>query len=438
MSKKLRLEVVIFGDSFSGKKTLIGHLIFKSGGLDRRTIERYEKQARESNDPNFLVKYRWVIELLSKLQSESYIDLSSFLYMFETVKYRFNSNISFPSQPEYFIKQIISQKIPSDICLFVVSAATGEFEAGISSIGKIYEQLLLILTAEMRNIIICINKMDEPSVLYSETRFQQIKNQLSEFIQKIGYNYENIPLIPISCWRGDNITHKSPNMTWYKGPILIEALNQSTPPPDLSLKPLRVPIRDIYKVPGVGIVCGANVDSGILKRMKVFFAPSEIYAEVRSIEYYYELVDHAIPGDNIGFSLRQTPLGNIHRGDVLGDPDHDPPRATESFVAQVLILNSTGKISCGFTPTIHCNSTCTPCKVEQLVKKINFYSGKTFEENPTFIQRDDFALVKFVPCKPVVIEKFSDFPTLGCFSIYDKGETIGIGVVKYVTKKQKI
>lgn len=65
---------------------------------------------------------------------------------------------------------------------------------------------------------------------------------MSGFMKKVGYNPDKIPFIPISGWAGDNMIEKSTNMTWYKGPTLIEALDNVIPPKRPSDKPLRLPL----------------------------------------------------------------------------------------------------------------------------------------------------------------------------------------------------
>lgn len=91
-------------------------------------------------------------------------------------------------------------------------------------------------------MIVCSNKMDEKTVNYSQERFEEIKKEMSGFLKKVGYNPDKIPFIPISGWAGDNMIDKSTNMNWYKGPTLIEALDNVIPPKRPVDKPLRLPL----------------------------------------------------------------------------------------------------------------------------------------------------------------------------------------------------
>jgi elongation factor 1-alpha len=116
--------------------------------------------------------------------------------------------------------------------------------------------------------------MDEKTVNFSESRYDEIKKEVSEFLKKVGYKPDTIPFIPISGWNGDNMLERSPNTAWYKGPTLIEALDLIEPPKRPTEKPLRIPLQDVYKIGGIGTVPVGRVETGILKPgMQVTFAP---------------------------------------------------------------------------------------------------------------------------------------------------------------------
>merc|ERR1711981_1393694 len=120
-------------------------------------------------------------------------------------------------------------------------------------------------------------------------RYEEIVNEVSNFVKKIGYNPKNIPLVPISGWNGDNMLERSANLPWWKGPTLIEAIDSITPPERPVDKALRVPLQDVYKIGGIGTVPVGRVETGLLKPgMVVTFAPSGITTEVKSVEMHHE------------------------------------------------------------------------------------------------------------------------------------------------------
>lgn len=138
----------------------------------------------------------------------------------------------------------------------------GEFEAGIGKDGQTREHALLAFTLGVKQMVVCVNKMDDSSVNYGEPRYNEIKEEVSNYLKKVGYKPAKIPFVPISGWNGDNMIDRSENMPWYKGPTLLEALDAINPPKRPSDKPLRLPLQDVYKIGGIGTVPVGRVETG--------------------------------------------------------------------------------------------------------------------------------------------------------------------------------
>jgi elongation factor 1-alpha len=285
-------------------------------------------------------------------------------------------------------------------------------------------------------MIVCVNKMDEKTVNWSQSRFDEIQKEVSEYLKKVGYNPAKISFVPISGWHGDNMLEKSPNLTWYKGPTLLEALDQIVPPKRPTDKPLRLPLQDVYKIGGIGTVPVGRVETGILKPgMTVYFAPSNVSTEVKSVEMHHEAVPEAIPGDNVGFNIKNVAVKDIRRGNVAGDAKNDPPKEAASFYAQVIVLNHPGTIGNGYCPVLDCHTAHIACKFQEIKEKIDRRTGTVLEEEPKGVKSGDCAMVTLVPNKPMCVESFSEYPPLGRFAVRDMKQTVAVGVIKSVEKK---
>ena len=198
-----------------------------------------------------------------KAERERGITIDINLWKFESKKYEFTI-IDAPGHRD-FIKNMITGTSQADIAVLVIDAAEGRFEAGISKEGQTREHALLAHTLGVKQMIVAVNKMDDNTVSYSHKRYNEIKEEVSAYLAHLGYKPERIPFVPISGWVGDNIIEPSKNMPWYKGPTLLEALDNVHPPKRPTDKPLRVPLQDVYKIGGVGTVPVGRVETGVMK-----------------------------------------------------------------------------------------------------------------------------------------------------------------------------
>jgi len=288
-------------------------------------------------------------------------------------------------------------------------------------------------------MIVAVNKMDDKSVKYSEKRFKEIKDELSLYLKKVGYNPAKVEFIPISGWEGDNMIEKSDNMPWYKGPYLLQALDAIPTPKRPADKPLRLPLQDVYKISGIGTVPVGRVETGQLKAgMVVTFGPLNVTTEVKSVEMHHETVEFAEPGDNVGFNVKNLSIKDIKRGYVCSDSKNDPAKDTDNFVAQVIVLNHPGQICNGYAPVLDCHTAHIACKFAKIRSKIDKRTGKVMEENPTAIKSGDASMVELIPQKPMVVEVFSQYPPLGRFAVRDMRQTVAVGVIKECTKKEQV
>jgi len=340
--EKVHINIVVIGHVDSGKSTTTGHLIYKCGGIDKRTIEKFEKEAQEMGKGSF--KYAWVLDKL-KAERERGITIDIALWKFETAKY-YITIIDAPGHRD-FIKNMITGTSQADCAVLVVACGTGEFEAGISKNGQTREHALLAYTLGVKQMIVACNKMDTTEPPFSDSRFNEVVTEVSNYLKKIGYNPKAIPYVPISGFHGDNMLEASDKMSWYKGwnierkegnasgKTLLEALDAILPPARPTDKALRLPLQDVYKIGGIGTVPVGRVETGIMKPgMIVTFAPQNLTTEVKSIEMHHEALQEALPGDNVGFNIKNVSVKEIRRGNVAGDSKSDPPKETKSFLAQ--------------------------------------------------------------------------------------------------------
>lgn len=424
--EKPSLNIVVIGHVDSGKSTTTGHLIVKCGGVPPKVLEKIQAQAEAMGKASFGFAF-----IMSKMKSERErgitIDIS--LMKFESKNYNFTV-IDAPGHKD-FIKNMITGTSQADAAVLMISAATGEFEAGISKQGSTNEHALLAFILGVKQIVIAINKMDSASVNFSQARYDEIVTELTAKLTKIGFSKTAMTFVPISGWTGDNLIEPSAKMGWWTGPTLLQALDSLTVPKRPLEKPLRLPIGEVYKIGGIGTVAVGRVETGVLQvGQSVTFAPTNLTSEVKSIEKFHQQIPRAEPGENVGFNVRGVSVKDISRGHVAGDSKNDPPGAAEDFTAQVIVLGHPGQIGVGYTPVLDCHTAHVACKFAEILKKVDRRSGKELDEIPKFLKSGDSALIKLVPTKPLCVETFADYPPLGRFAVRDMKQTVAVGVIK--------
>ncbi|MFQ5819348.1 MAG: translation elongation factor EF-1 subunit alpha [Candidatus Heimdallarchaeota archaeon] len=432
-SEKPHMNLVIIGHVDHGKSTMMGHVLYVAGALDERKLKQFEQEAEQIGKGTF--KFAWALDRL-KEERERGLTIDVSFYKFMTEKYYYTI-IDAPGHRD-FIKNMITGTSQADATILVVSARKGEFEAGIGRGGQTVEHAVLAATLGVSQFIVCINKMDDAPTPWEQARFDEVKSNVENVLQMIQreLNVElNYFFVPTSGWTGDNLREKSPNMPWYDGPTVLEALDQVVQPEKPLDKPLRLPIQDVYSITGVGTVPVGRIETGVLKADdKIVIMPEGHSAEVKSIEMHHETIPKAEPGDNVGFNIKGLSRGDLRRGDVASHPK-TPPTVAKSFTAQIFVLFHPTAISQGYTPVIHAHTAQQAGTFIQLKEKIDRRTGEKVEDNPTYLKTGDSAVVEIQPLRPMCVERFTEFPQLGRFAIRDMARTVAVGIVTDVTPR---
>ncbi len=426
--KKEHINLVFIGHVDHGKSTTVGRLMFDTGNVSEQQLRKFKERAAELGKSGF--EFAYVMDNLKEEQERGItIDLAH--KKFETDKYYFTI-IDAPGHKD-FIKNMITGASQADAAVVVVAA-----NDGVNAQTK--EHIFLSRTLGVGQLIIAINKMDIKGVEYSQDKYNAVKEEVSNLLKQVGYKPDEIPFIAMSALQGENITKKSDKMPWYNGPTLLEAINNLKAPEKPTSLPLRMPIQDVYNITGIGVVPVGRIETGTLKPGdKIIAMPGRegkgVTAECKTIEMHHEQIKEAIPGDNVGISVRGFGKKDIARGDVIGHVDNAPTVATE-FTAQIVVLNHPSVITVGYTPVFHIHTAQVACQIIAIEKKLNPATGEVLEENPDFIKNGDAAIVKIKPTHPLVIEKKNEIPQLSRFAIRDSGATVAAGMCIDLVKKE--
>merc|ERR1711941_189973 len=317
-----------------------------------------------------------------------------------------------------------------------------------------------------------VNKMDEPSVKYSQDRYKEIKTEVEGMLTKIGYKTKAIPFIPMSGYLGVNLTAKGKDlqkkeMGWWKGwsvtkkkkkiegVNLYDALENLVKPPKRDTnKPFRMPVSGVYKINGVGDVITGRIEQGCLRPDdKVGFAPTGVTGKAFTIEMHHKNVEAAHTGDNVGINVKNLPK-EAHMlpktGDVmyaLSESADTQPRQVKEFTALVFVQdhpgqlkaatkNAKGEWSGGFTPTIHVRTAKAPCRIQEIKWKMGKKTGDVKLESPSHIEAGEQAEVVMAPKMPFVCAAYGECKALGRMAAMDSNSLIMLGRVTAVVYKE--
>ena len=425
MAELPKINIITAGHVDHGKSTLIGRLLYDSGAIRDDQLRKLKETAKELKKETW--EFAYVMDRL-KEERERGLTIDIMHRPFHTKKFYYTI-IDCPGHRD-FVKNMITGTSQADAAIFVISAKPGE---GVQEQTK--EHAFLMKVMGVSQMVVAVNKMD--SANYDEKRYNEIVEESKKLLSSIGFKIDNVPFVPVSGLKGDNVFKKSENTAWYKGPTLVEAMDATIAPPKQPIdKPLRIPIQDVYTITGVGTVPVGRVETGVLKKGdNLIFEPSGAKGEVKSIEMFHKEQPEAKPGDNIGFNVRGIGKGDAKRGDVAGHPDK-PPTVVKEFTAQIIVLQHPTVMTAGYTPVFHLGTASIACKIEEIIAKVDPKTGQVVKEKPDFIKTGDAARIRVVPSKPMVVEKQADIPQLARFAIRDMGMTVAAGVVLDVVKRE--
>merc|ERR1739848_918368 len=354
-----------------------------------------------------------------------------------------------------------------------VPANRGGFETSIQKSnhkkgevqGQTRQHARLLHLLGVEQVIVGINKMDDKSVGYSQDRYKEIKTEVGKMLTKIGFKIKKIPFIPMSGFKGDNLTKVSEHMDWFKGyevkvkkekvkgHTLLDALDKVVKCPKRpTKKPMRMPVSGVYKIKGVGDVITGRIEQGTLKpNQPVKFAPTGVKGKAFSIEMHHKNVQSAGPGDNVGVNVKGLNKDNMPKaGDIMfveGEAnDESPPAAANTFKAAVFVQDHPGQLRAakeqgdkgfvgGFTPSIHVRTAKAPCQLQQILWKRGKSTGGAKVENPQFIEAGDEAEVIFAPKTPLCVDAYDTCKPLGRMAAMDSNSLIMLGRVLEAMKK---
>ncbi|KAJ2712980.1 translation termination factor GTPase eRF3 [Coemansia spiralis] len=422
---KEHLNIIFIGHVDAGKSTLGGNILFLTDMVDKRTMEKYEREAKEAGRESWYLS--WALDT-NQEERDKGKTVECGRAFFETAKRRYTI-LDAPGHKN-FVPSMLGGAAQADVGVLVISARRGEFETGFDRGGQTREHAILAKTSGVRRLIVAVNKMDDPTVEWDQGRYNEITTKLTPFLKKTaGYNPKtDIIYMPISGFTGSGVKNRvGSDCPWYTGPSLLETLDGMQAIDRKINGPLRIPISEKYN--DMGTVISGKIESGHIKvNQKVVIMPERRECEVAQILGEGESKEAmAVSGDNVRIKLRGIEEDYIQNGHVLVDANAQCG-TSRAFVAQVKILDTKNILTSGYRSVLHVHTVIEECKMTKLLHRLN-ERGQKSRLPPPFVKQGDSCIVRIETAKSLCIETFRNFPQLGRFTLRDEGKTVAIGKI---------
>uniref|UniRef100_A0A803P7G0 Tr-type G domain-containing protein n=1 Tax=Cannabis sativa TaxID=3483 RepID=A0A803P7G0_CANSA len=427
LNKKRHLNVVFIGHVDAGKSTTGGQILFLSGQVDDRTIQKYEKEAKDKSRESWYMAYIMDTNEEERVKGKT-VEVGRAHFETETTRFTI---LDAPGHKSY-VPNMISGASQADIGVLVISARKGEFETGYERGGQTREHVQLAKTLGVSKLLVVVNKMDDPTVNWAKERYDEIETKMTPFLKSSGYNVKkDVLFLPISGLIGTNMKTRLDKSVcpWWNGPCLFEALDAIEVPLRDPKGPFRMPIMDKFK--DMGTVVMGKIESGSVREGdSLLVMPNKAHVKVLGIYCDEDKTKRAGPGENVRIRLSGIDDDDILSGFVLSSVAK-PVAATTEFIArlQILELLDNAIFTAGYKAVLHIHSVVEECEIVELLQQIDPKTKKPMKKKVLFVKNGAVVLCRVQVSNLICIEKFSDFQQLGRFTLRSEGKTVAVGIV---------
>lgn len=423
-SRKETMSVIFMGHVDAGKSTLSGNVLFLTGSVDKRTVEKYEKEAKDASRQGWYLS--WIMDTNKEERNEGKTVETGKAY-FETEKRKYTI-LDAPGHKMY-VSEMIGGASQADVGILVISARKGEFEAGFEKGGQTKEHAVLAKVQGVERLVVAINKMDDDSVNWSEKRWKECITKLSHYLKGIGFDVKkSVHFLPVSGYTGAGIKDKVTGLKYYNGPSLLEYLDSLETVNRTINAPFMLPISG--KMKDLGTVVEGKIASGHVKKGdSLLMMPNSVSVDVLNIYTETEAEnDLAKSGEQVRLKIKGIEEEEISPGYVLTSPKA-PVKTATRFEAQVAIVELKSILSTGFSCVMHVHTCIEEVTFTALLHKLQKGTNRKSKTPPPFAKKGMKIIAVLETTEPVCIETYEDYPQLGRFTLRDQGTTIAIGKI---------
>lgn len=422
------LIIIFIGHVDSGKSTISGQILYLSGKINQLEIKKLKEEAIALGRESWWAAY---IMDINKEERDKGKTVEMGRATFQTKKKRFTI-LDCPGHKSY-VQNMISGAAQADVAGLVISARTGEFEAGFEKNGQTREHAMLARALGAQNLIVVVNKMDTCN--WAESRFKYIKDRLDPFLKNYcGFDPKFVTYVCIEGLTGYNIKVREDKEVakWYTGMTLFEAFDNLPKVQRSENKMIRIPVLSKVSLTGDLEVFG-KIESGTIKPgMECIIMPLQTKLKIVEIQNEEdEKMAFAPTGESVKLIVKGIEEDAVKRGFVICGTQFWA-NVCDEFLAEIRVLELPKGylLSSGFEFIVHMHTILQEAEILKVVSMIEREEGEKEKSTKSkFLKSQTIGTVIIKTKKPICLEKFQDFQELGKFAMRMQTYTVGIGKV---------
>ncbi len=412
------LRFITCGSVDDGKSTLIGRLLYESKQIfDDHLSELEHASGKYGTQGKELDLALLVDGLQAEREQGITIDVA---YRFFSTDHRKFIVADTPGHEQY-TRNMATGASTADLAVLLIDACKGVLPQ-----TKRHSRIVSMIG--VRHVVVAVNKMDRVS--WDAATFNTIVAEYLTFIE--GLSFDSVHAIPVSALTGENVAHRCVQTPWYKGPVLLEYLEQVDVSRKEEFHPFRMPVQYVnHPNSEFRGYCGSVAAGSIKAGDGIRVVPGGADAKVKSIVVWQGEQAVANTGDAVTLTLDKEV--DVSRGQVLSSAE-DPIQSSDQFEASVICL-SEHHLMPGRPYFIKIHTAQVGVTITDIKYKLDINQGERLAAK--VLELNDIAVVTLYTSHPVAFEPYTQAKLLGAFILIDRmtNETVGAGMIHFALRR---
>ena len=417
---KSLLRFLTCGSVDDGKSTLIGRLLYDSKMIFEDQLAALEADSKRVGTQGGEIDFALLVDGLAA-EREQGITIDVAYRFFSTEKRKFI--VADTPGHEQYTRNMVTGASTADAAIILIDA-----RRGVLTQTRRHSYLVKLLG--IRHVVLAINKMD--LVAWSQERFDEIVSGYAAFAEQIGVT--GFTAIPMSALRGDNITEPSQNSPWYRGPSLMQWLEEAPIEDDLREKPFRMPVQWVNR-PNLDFRGFSGlIASGVIRPGdKVKALPSGRESLVDRIVTLTGDLPEAVAGQSVTLTLKDEI--DVSRGDVLAISS-SPPAVADQFEASVIWFDEEPLLP-GRPYLMKLGARMVAAQIAEPKYKVNINTLEHLAARR--LELNEIGVCNLLLDAPIAFDPYVENHDLGGFILIDRitSRTVGAGLLNFALRRSQ-